>query len=140
MTYYQLFGTDGIRGHVTSANLQPENIAKVGRIIGHLAQGKGAENCSVTIGRDTRASGVYLQYALVAGITATGVDCNLVGVLPTAALAYATKVNRSSFGIMISASHNPYHDNGIKVFDEQGFKINEATEKVIEKKFLMLLG
>jgi phosphoglucosamine mutase len=131
----QLFGTDGIRGNINSRHLQPENIVKLGRIIGLLAKNSTPHQASITIGRDTRASGVYLQHALIAGISSVGVDCYLTNILPTAAVAYSTKLNQSAFGLMISASHNPYHDNGIKLFDTSGFKIDESVEQLIENAY-----
>lgn len=128
----RLFGTDGIRGHIDSLRLQPENMVKLGRIVGYLAK-KSSHRPVITIGRDTRASGIYLEHALIAGISSVGIDCHLVGIMPTALMAHCAKLNQSAFGIMISASHNPYHDNGIKLFDGSGFKIDEDTEQLIEQ-------
>lgn len=134
MTTAPLFGTDGMRGPLDSPLLAPENICQFGRVLGSLIK-KGASPASVTIGRDTRASGLYLESALVAGLTSMGVDCLLVGVLPSSAIAHATKLFQSAFGIVISASHNPASDNGIKLFGPTGFKIEEATEKLMEEEY-----
>jgi phosphoglucosamine mutase len=134
----KLFGTDGIRNHVSSPVLRPENVAKLGRIFAHIVKNPTDHQSSVEkektiiVGRDTRASGLYLEQAIISGIIAGGVNAQAIGVVPTAAVAFCTKQTQSSFGLMISASHNPFHDNGIKVFDAQGFKISETLEDLIE--------
>lgn len=142
MTVKRIFGTDGVRGGVTSINLLPENIVRVGRILGILAKHranflslKDASVTAITIGRDTRASGTYLEHALIAGITAVGVDVICVGIMPTAAVAFCTKSFQTPLGIMISASHNPFYDNGLKLFDAHGFKIAESVELAIEQQY-----
>lgn len=129
----RLFGTDGIRGPITSSKLAPENMCKLGRVLGALARDSGKN--SIIIGRDTRASGLYLESALSAGIMASGIDCRILGILPSAAVAHATRRCQSAFGVVISASHNPSSDNGIKLFASDGFKIEEAMENLIEDRF-----
>lgn len=137
MALRKLFGTDGIRGNVNEKTLLPESFALIGRILGFLAQ--RLEPFSgpkvITIGRDTRSSGLYLESALVAGINAMGVSCELVGVMPTAAVAQAALRSKACFGVMISASHNDFNDNGIKLFGAAGFKADEELEKAIEELY-----
>lgn len=145
MTLHKLFGTDGIRAHISSPLLTPENIAQLGRILGiQVKEGAcgttGLKRPKVAIGHDTRESGRYIEHALVAGICASGVDCSLLGVMPTAAVAGITRETASSLGIMISASHNPYYDNGLKLFDAAGFKINSVLEEEIEHRILNFKG
>lgn len=139
MSIKNLFGTDGIRGHINSSFLQPENITKLGRVLGNIVKKNRPATSllrpAIVIGRDTRASGTYLEHALVSGITSLGVDCHLLGILPTAAIAFYTKLKGADFGIAISASHNPYHDNGLKLFDARGFKISRSLEEMIEKLY-----
>lgn len=135
MSTRKLFGTDGIRGHISEEKLRPDHIMRLGQVMALLAHETKNSRPSVAIGRDTRASGAYLEQALVAGLSSMGVDCYLVGILPTAALASYTQQNDSCFGIMVSASHNPYHDNGLKIFNGQGFKIGQNTECTIEQYF-----
>lgn len=132
----RLFGTDGIRANVNSSELKPESVAKIGRILGCMVNQGIGPNKSIVIGKDTRASGSYIEQALTAGINSAGVDCHLVGVLPTAAVAFYTKKTKSSFGVMISASHNPYSDNGLKIFNHTGFKISDSVEHFIEEQYL----
>lgn len=139
MTERTLFGTDGIRGNSSTPPLWPEHIAKLGRIIGSMIKDQALSNedanPTVIIGRDTRASGLYLEHALIAGLTSTGLNCQLLGVLPTSAVAIATRANRASAGVMISASHNPHHDNGLKIFDAEGFKLQKNQETEIEQRY-----
>lgn len=120
------FGTDGVRG---KANMQltAQMAFDIGRYLGHSANGK------VLIGKDTRLSGDMLESALVAGVLSTGSDAYLLGVTPTPSVAYLTKKFHFKFGVMISASHNPYEDNGIKIFSSQGIKIPDALEEKIEE-------
>jgi phosphoglucosamine mutase len=131
----KLFGTDGIRGR---ANLYPitcEIALKTGQAVGLLAQktGQGA----VVIGKDTRESGDMLESALAAGIACVGVDVLLAGVIPTPGVAYlSTCIEGVGAGIVISASHNPYHDNGIKIFGQGGIKLSDAQEAEIESHIL----
>ncbi|HZM44786.1 MAG TPA: phosphoglucosamine mutase [Burkholderiales bacterium] len=131
------FGTDGVRGKVGQAPITPDFVMKLGYAAGKvLASGKqkGVEHPSVLIGKDTRVSGYMLEAALEAGLSAAGVDTLLVGPMPTPAVAYLTRALRLSAGIVISASHNPYDDNGIKFFSGAGAKLPDATETAIERE------
>ncbi len=127
----QYFGTDGIRG-LTNAGVMTAAIAmKVGQAAGtHFL--RGAHRHRVVIGKDTRLSGYMLENALVAGFTSVGMDVVLLGPLPTPAIALLTRELRADVGVMISASHNPYQDNGIKLFGPDGFKLSDADELAIE--------
>src|SRR5262245_9378667 len=129
------FGTDGVRGKVGSLPITPDFVMRLGYAAGKvLASGrsKDAEHSSVLIGKDTRVSGYMLEAGLEAGLSAAGVDVLLVGPMPTPAVAYLTRALRLSAGIVISASHNPYDDNGIKFFSSSGAKLADATESAIE--------
>ena len=126
------FGTDGIRGAVGSANMNPELILKLGWAFGCvLAKG---ERKKVLIGKDTRISGYMLESALEAGLSAAGVDVCLLGPMPTPAIAYLTQTLRASAGIVISASHNLFQDNGIKFFAADGSKLPDTMELAIENQ------
>ncbi|NLM37110.1 MAG: phosphoglucosamine mutase [Firmicutes bacterium] len=130
----RFFGTDGVRG-VANQDLTPELAFQLGRVGAYvLAQKKGqaAGNGRLLVGRDTRVSGEMLEAALVAGITSTGVQVELLGVLPTPGVAYLTRKLKAEAGVMISASHNPVGDNGIKFFDENGYKLDDDLEAEIE--------
>ena len=128
------FGTDGIRGTVGEAPITPDFVLKLGYAAGKVLArvGKGAERRTVLIGKDTRISGYMLESALEAGLCAAGVDVLLVGPMPTPAVAYLTRALRLSAGIVISASHNPYADNGIKFFSGAGAKLADKVESAIE--------
>lgn len=126
----KLFGTDGIRG-VANLELTPELALRVGRATG-LSLGMTDSRQPILIGRDPRVSGQMLEGALAAGICSSGLDVVLVGVVPTPAVAFLTKKLGYSAGIMISASHNPVEDNGIKIFGPDGFKLSEKMEGQIE--------
>ena len=128
------FGTDGIRGRVGSSPITPEFVMRLGYAAGKvLAKGESASaKPSVLIGKDTRISGYMLEAALEAGFAAAGVDVMLAGPLPTPAVAYLTRALRLSAGVVISASHNPYQDNGIKFFSESGNKLPDHVEALIE--------
>lgn len=130
------FGTDGIRGRVGDSFISPDFILKLGYSFGNILQKKISKNhrATVLIGKDTRISGYMLEGALQAGLTASGVKVLLTGPLPTAGVSYLTKALRLDAGIMISASHNPYYDNGIKFFNEDGLKFNDNMELLIEKE------
>jgi len=130
----KLFGTDGIRGRIDSDHLQPQNILKLGSVIADIINNNDVKK-AVVIARDTRSSGLYFENALIAGLTSKGIDCIILGVLPTGALASLTREKKAAFGIMISASHNPHQDNGLKFFDSNGFKISKELEEEIEKRF-----
>ncbi len=128
------FGTDGVRGRVGEAPITPDFALKLGYAAGQvLAQQRdhGARPM-VLIGKDTRLSGYMLESALEAGFTAAGVDVRLVGPMPTPAVAYLTRTLRLSAGVVISASHNPFEDNGIKFFSGNGYKLPDAVELEIE--------
>ncbi len=126
----QFFGTDGIRGRVGIPPMTVDFIMKLGWAAGKVLsqQGQG----SVVIGKDTRISGYMFESALEAGLAAAGLDVVLLGPMPTPAIAYLARAQRASAGIVISASHNPYHDDGIKFFSGDGFKLSDETELAIE--------
>lgn len=124
------FGTDGIRGKVGEYPITPEFVLKLGWAVGHVLckQGKG----KVVIGKDTRISGYMFESVLEAGLSAAGVDTLLLGPIPTPAIAYITRTLHADAGIVISASHNPFYDNGIKFFSANGTKLPDAVELEIE--------
>ena len=124
------FGTDGIRG-IAGESLTADLSFKVGKALGKLLTEK-KEHPKVVIGRDTRISCDMIEQALTAGLTSTGVNVMTVGTIPTPAIAYLTKTIETDSGIMISASHNPYQDNGIKIFGPDGFKLSDEQELEIE--------
>lgn len=126
------FGTDGIRGLVNGNKLTPELALKVGMATG-LAFKRGDYAHRVVIGKDTRRSGYMIENALTAGFTAVGMDVLLLGPMPTPAVAMLTRSMRADIGVMISASHNPYDDNGIKLFRPDGYKLSDSFELEIEK-------
>ena len=131
------FGTDGIRGRVGESPITPDLVMKLGWAAGRtLARADGArgERPAVLIGKDTRISGYLLEAALEAGLSAAGVDVYLCGPLPTPAIAYLTRALRLSAGIVISASHNPFDDNGIKFFSAAGTKLPDDVEAAIERE------
>ena len=126
------FGTDGIRGLANGGKLTPELAMKVGMAAG-LKFVNGDHRNRVVIGKDTRRSGYMLENALTAGFTAVGMDVYLLGPMPTPAVAMLTRSLRADLGVMISASHNPYEDNGIKLFRSDGYKLSDALEDDIER-------
>jgi len=129
------FGTDGVRGRVGVAPITPEFVMRLGFAAGKVLTSSGTargEKPAVLIGKDTRVSGYMLESALEAGLSAAGVDVLLVGPMPTPAVAYLTRALRLSAGIVISASHNPYDDNGIKFFSGNGTKLPDSMESAIE--------
>lgn len=132
MTDRKYFGTDGIRGRVGDAPITPEFMLHLGWAAGQAFKRAGQRN-SVLIGKDTRLSGYMFESALEAGLSAAGVDVKLLGPMPTPAIAYLTRTFRASAGIVISASHNPHHDNGIKFFSANGTKLDDALEAEIER-------
>jgi phosphoglucosamine mutase len=125
------FGTDGIRGKVGESILTPEFVLKLGWAAGKVLRKNGGDG-RILIGKDTRVSGYLFESALEAGLAAAGVNIELLGPMPTPAIAYLTKTLRASGGIVISASHNPYYDNGIKFLSSQGAKLPDEQEKAIE--------
>ncbi len=124
------FGTDGIRGKVGEAPITADFFLKLGWAAGQVFSKEGHN--FVLVGKDTRISGYMFESALEAGLTAAGVDTHLLGPMPTPAVAYLTRTLRASAGIVISASHNPYYDNGVKFFSVQGTKLPDDIEKKIE--------
>jgi phosphoglucosamine mutase len=124
------FGTDGIRGRANGV-ITPELALKVGQAAGLVFQ-RGDHRHRVVIGKDTRLSGYMIETALVAGFTSVGMDVLLLGPVPTPAVAMLTRSMRADLGVMISASHNPFEDNGIKLFGPDGFKLNDTIEHEIE--------
>jgi phosphoglucosamine mutase len=127
---HSYFGTDGIRGRANSV-ITPELAMKVGQATGMVFQ-RGDYRHRVVIGKDTRLSSYMIEYALVAGFTSVGMDVLLLGPVPTPAVAMLTRSMRADVGVMISASHNPYEDNGIKLFGPDGFKLSDEVEGEIE--------
>lgn len=125
------FGTDGVRG-VANTELTPELAFKLGRYGGYVLAHHGEEKPTVLVGRDTRISGIMLESALVAGLLSTGAEVMRLGVISTPGVAYLTRELEAQAGVMISASHNPVQDNGIKFFGSDGFKLNDAQEEEIE--------
>ena len=128
----KFFGTDGIRGQANGKTLNAALAMKVGQAAGrHFL--RGSHKHRVVIGKDTRLSGYMMENALVAGFTSVGMDVIMTGPLPTPAVALLTREMRADIGVMISASHNPFADNGIKLFGPDGFKLSDADELAIEK-------
>jgi len=129
----KLFGTDGIRGKANEHPMVPELLLRVGRAVAHVAGRGKAHAPRILIGKDTRLSGYMIETALASGICAMGGRVILCGPIPTPAVAHLTVDMRADAGIVISASHNPYDDNGVKVFGADGFKLPDATEREIER-------
>lgn len=125
------FGTDGIRGKVGQSVINPDFALRLAHAVGRVLK-KNQERPTVLIGKDTRISGYMLEAAMEAGFNAAGVDVILLGPLPTPGVAYLTRTQRASLGVVISASHNPYYDNGIKFFSAQGAKLDDAWEEAVE--------
>jgi len=132
----KLFGTDGIRGLANEYPMTSEMAMKVGRAVAYFFNRKEKGRPKIIIGKDTRISGYMLEYALVSGICSMGADAYLAGVLPTPGIAYITASTDADAGIVISASHNPFYDNGIKIFKKDGFKLSDEKEAEIEKILL----
>ena len=131
----KLFGTDGIRG-VVGENLTADLAFRTGKAIAAVLKEEKGRKPVITIGKDTRISSDMLESALIAGICSVGGDVMPFGVLPTPAVAYLTVLKGADAGIVISASHNPYEHNGIKVFNEKGYKLPDAIEEQVEEKIL----
>ncbi len=131
MSTRRWFGTDGIRGRVGEGPISADFMLRLGWALGRVL-GRDAEHPSVVIGKDTRISGYMFESALQAGLVAAGTDVHLSGPLPTPGIAFLTRSLRAEAGIVISASHNPHHDNGIKFFNAHGEKLDDATELAIE--------
>ena len=130
------FGTDGIRGEVGKSPITADILLKVGWAVGSVLKEQN-ENASVIIGKDTRVSGYLFESALEAGFLSAGVNVGLLGPMPSPAIAYLTQAFSATAGVVISASHNLYQDNGVKFFSSKGVKLNDETQKAIEKKISM---
>ncbi|MDI6728449.1 MAG: phosphoglucosamine mutase [Thermodesulfovibrionales bacterium] len=128
----KLFGTDGIRGKVNRSPMTPENVLRIGMAIASVLKTDHGRNM-VLIGKDTRLSGYMIESALTSGICSMGMNVTLVGPIPTPGIAFLTRTLRLDAGIVISASHNPFGDNGIKIFSSAGFKLSNDLEKEIEQ-------
>lgn len=140
MSDRRFFGTDGIRGRVGEAPITPDFVLKLGWACGRVFSRTAAGGrCSVIIGKDTRVSGYMFESALEAGLVAAGVDVKLLGPMPTPAVALMTRTQNADAGIVISASHNPYYDNGIKFFGADGAKLPDALELAIEAELAVPL-
>jgi len=128
----KLFGTDGVRGRANTHPMTAEMALRLGAAAGRFFRRDGSIAHRVVIGKDTRLSGYMLENALTAGLTSTGMNVLLLGPVPTPAVGFLTRSMRADLGVMISASHNPHHDNGIKFFGPDGFKLSDEAEKEIE--------
>ncbi len=132
----KLFGTDGIRGQANRHPITPEVALQLGKAIARVFGASGHGSRRAVLGKDTRLSGYMLETALTSGLVSMGMDVFLVGPLPTPAVARLTKSMGATVGIMLTASHNPYDDNGIKIFDHEGFKLSGTVESAIERHVL----
>jgi phosphoglucosamine mutase len=132
----KLFGTDGIRGKANEYPITPEISLKIGQAISRVLKSTGANHNRVIIGKDTRISGYMLETALTSGLVSSGMDVFLVGPMPTPAVAHLTKSMGCAAGIMLTASHNPYEDNGLKIFGPDGYKLSDELELAIEAEIL----
>ena len=130
------FGTDGIRGRVGEGSITPDFMLKLGWACGRVFAREAGEGdrSLVIIGKDTRVSGYMFESALEAGLVAAGSDVRLLGPMPTPAIAMMTRTQSAQAGIVISASHNPFYDNGVKFFNSQGHKLDDAVELAIESQ------
>jgi len=131
----KLFGTDGIRATVNKHPMTPETVLRIGMAVAHILREKHGRNM-ILIGKDTRLSGYIIESALTSGICSMGMNVTLVGPLPTPGIAFLTRTLRLDAGIVISASHNPFEDNGIKFFSSEGLKLPDELEKKIEELVL----
>ena len=131
MVKRNLFGTDGVRGVANEHPMTAEMALKLGRAIAHISR-RGQHRHRIVIGKDTRLSGYMIEFAIASGVCSLGVDVTLFGPIPTPAVAFLTRTMRADAGIMISASHNPFQDNGIKFFGADGFKLADGIEAEIE--------
>ena len=128
----RLFGTDGVRGVANMPPMTAEMVLEIGRATAYVCKQHGHHRHRIVIGKDTRVSGYMLENALTAGICSMGVDVLLVGPMPTPGIAFITRSMRADAGMVISASHNPYQDNGIKIFSRDGYKLPDQEEDQIE--------
>ena len=137
----RIFGTDGVRGLANVAPMSPEVVMALGRAAVHvLAPASSEGKPSLIVGRDTRLSSPMFEAALTAGICSAGADVLKVGVLPTAGVAYLVRHTRAMGGVVISASHNPYMDNGIKFFSATGIKLEDRLEEELEARIYQRRG
>ncbi len=132
----KLFGTDGVRGRVNEFPITPEIALRMGKAVARVLRSSGPRRNRVLIGKDTRISGYMLETALTSGLVSMGMDVYLVGPMPTPAVAHLTKSMGAAAGIMITASHNSYEDNGMKIFGPDGYKLSDDLELVIENYIL----
>jgi phosphoglucosamine mutase len=132
----KLFGTDGIRGRANEYPITPEIALRIGQAISRVLRSSGANHNRVIIGKDTRISGYMLETALTSGLVSSGMDVFLVGPMPTPAVAHLTKSMGCGAGIMLTASHNPYEDNGLKIFGPDGYKLSDELEALVEQEVL----
>jgi len=132
----KLFGTDGIRGKANEYPITPEIALRTGQAISRVLKSNGANHNRVIIGKDTRISGYMLETALTSGLVSSGMDVFLVGPMPTPGVAHLTKSMGCGAGIMLTASHNPYEDNGVKIFGPDGYKLNDELEAQVERDIL----
>jgi phosphoglucosamine mutase len=132
----KLFGTDGIRGRVNEFPITAEVSLRMGKAVARVLRTSGPNRNRVLVGKDTRISGYMLETALTSGLVSMGMDVFMVGPLPTPAVAHLTKSMGAAAGIMLTASHNPYEDNGMKIFGPDGYKLSDALEEVIERQIL----
>ena len=130
-----LFGTDGIRGVANEYPITSEMAVNIGRAVGSYFKGIDGKS-RIIIGKDTRISGYMIEYAIVSGICSMGGDAYLTGILPTPGIALITSLTGANAGIVISASHNPFYDNGIKLFNKDGYKLSDENEAEIEQLLL----
>ena len=138
-TTNKIFGTDGVRGRANIEPVTAETALQLGRAAAHVfkdlnPESRSREKHRIVIGKDTRLSGYMIEPALTAGLVSMGMDVVLVGPIPTPAVAMLTRSLRADLGVMISASHNPYEDNGIKLFGPDGFKLSDNDEAEIEAR------
>src|SRR3546814_7453741 len=127
----EYFGTDGVRGTANEEPVTPQTVLRLALAVGHLFR-RGDHRHLAVIGKDTRLSGYMLEPALTSGFTAMGMDVVLVGPMPTPAVAMLTRSLRADVGVVISASHNPYEDNGITLFGPDGYKLSDEQEAAVE--------
>ena len=132
----KLFGTDGIRGRVNEFPITAEVALRMGKAVANVLRSSGPNRNRVLVGKDTRISGYMLETALTSGLVSMGMDVFMVGPLPTPAVAHLTKSMGAAAGIMITASHNPYEDNGMKIFGPDGYKLSDELEGLIERHIL----
>src|SRR5512144_805562 len=128
----RLFGTDGVRGVANVAPMTAETALEIGRATAYVCRSDRKRRHTIVIGKDTRLSGYMLESALTAGICSMGVDVLLLGPMTTPGIAFITRSMRADAGVVISASHNPYQDNGIKIFSRDGYKLPDSEEDEIE--------